>query len=98
MFVLSLGLLNCLGQIIIEDDKGTPIALYPMRDLHAAKDESWMRRYPSPDKRIALGEVGVTGDGPLAIVTYGNGHYLSQQAAPFLAAEGIGTRVIDIDV
>ena len=73
-----------------------PIALYPMRDLHAEKDGGWMQTYPAGDERIALGEVGVTGDGPLAIVTYGNGHYLSQQAAPEMAEKGIDTRVIDI--
>ncbi|MEO0655092.1 MAG: thiamine pyrophosphate-dependent enzyme [Pseudomonadota bacterium] len=73
-----------------------PIALYPMRDLHGEKDGGWMRPYPAPDERIALGEVGVTGDGPLAILTYGNGHYLAQQAAPLLEQQGIMTRIIDL--
>ena len=73
-----------------------PIALYPMRDLHDDKDGAWMDRYPAPDKHIDLGDVGVTGDGPLAIVAYGNGHYLSQQAAKTLKANGIETRVIDM--
>ncbi len=73
-----------------------PIALYPMRDLHDAKDSAWMDMYPAPDERIALGEVGVTGDGPLAIVTYGNGNYLSQQASKMLAEKDIQTRVIDM--
>ncbi len=73
-----------------------PIALYPMRDLHGEKDGRWMDRYPPPGTRIDLGEVAVTGTGPLAIVTYGNGHYLSQQAVPHLANQGIDTRVIDL--
>lgn len=73
-----------------------PIALYPMRDLHEAKDDGWLNIYPARDERIALGEVGVTGDGPLAIITYGNGHYLSQQAAKILRSKGIGTRIIDM--
>jgi 2-oxoisovalerate dehydrogenase E1 component len=73
-----------------------PIALYPMRDLHAEGDKGWMHRYPGPGERIALGEVGVTGAGPLAILTYGNGHYLSRQAAARLSRDGIDTRVIDI--
>ncbi len=73
-----------------------PIALYPMRDLHAPGDGGWMARYPAPDRRIALGEVGVEGDGPLAIVSYGNGRYLAAQAAARLAAAGIGVRVIDL--
>jgi len=73
-----------------------PIALYPMRDLHEDKDGGWMHKYPSPDKHIDLGEVGVTGDGPLAIITYANGHYLSQQAARTLQSNGIKTRIIDM--
>ena len=74
-----------------------PIALYPMRDLHAAKDGGWMRRYPAPDQRVGFGEVGVHGKGrDLAIVTYGNGRYLSEQAAPGLREAGIGLRIIDL--
>lgn len=74
-----------------------PIALYPMRDLHETKDGGWMRSYPAPDQRIALGEVGIDGDGTdLAIVTYGNGRYLSTQARAELEAKGIKTRIIDL--
>ncbi|WP_374646855.1 thiamine pyrophosphate-dependent enzyme [Tabrizicola sp.] len=73
-----------------------PIALYPMRDLHADKDGGWMRRYPDPSQSIRLGEVGIDGAGTdLAIVTFGNGCYLSQQARPALEAAGIRTRIID---
>ncbi len=74
-----------------------PIALYPMRDLLEAGDGGWMRPYPAPDQRIALGDVGLHGDGAdLAIVTYGNGHYLSRQAQHDLAGQGINARVIDL--
>ncbi|WP_417700267.1 thiamine pyrophosphate-dependent enzyme [Pseudophaeobacter sp.] len=74
-----------------------PIALYPMRDLHEAKDGEWMRHYPAPDQSIALGDVGQHGEGTdLAIVTYGNGRYLSAQAQTELEARGIKTRVIDL--
>ncbi|WP_299948119.1 thiamine pyrophosphate-dependent enzyme [uncultured Ruegeria sp.] len=74
-----------------------PIALYPMRDLHGAQDGEWMTTYPSPDQKIALGEIGIHGRGTdLAIVTYGNGHYLSRQALPELEAAGLKTRIIDI--
>jgi len=74
-----------------------PIALYPMRDLHSAGDGGWMGKYPAPDERISLGSVGVHGHGKdLAIVTYGNGHYLSRQAQKTLKAEGINARVVDI--
>lgn len=73
-----------------------PIALYSARDLHAEKDGGWMQRYPAPDQTIALGEVGVQGDGTdLAIVTFGNGTYLSHQAQPAITAAGIKTRIID---
>jgi 2-oxoisovalerate dehydrogenase E1 component len=74
-----------------------PIALYPMRDLGAPKDGGWLTRYPDPSERLPLGDVGVHGDGTdLAIVTYGNGHYLSRQAQEQLAQEGIAARVIDL--
>ena len=73
-----------------------PIALYPMRDLHADKDGAWMQTYPAPDQTIPFGEVGVHGAGEdLAIVTFGNGNYLSQQALPAIEAAGIKTRIID---
>ncbi|MGH1412396.1 MAG: thiamine pyrophosphate-dependent enzyme [Pelagimonas sp.] len=73
-----------------------PIALYPMRDLATDKDSGWLCHYPSPDQRISLGDVGVEGDGPLAILTYGNGRYLSTQASIDLHTKGIETRVIDM--
>ena len=73
-----------------------PIALYPMRDLHGDKDGLWMTRYPDPSESIALGEVGVSGDGAdLAIVTFGNGVYLSNQALPQIEAAGIRARIVD---
>jgi 2-oxoisovalerate dehydrogenase E1 component len=75
-----------------------PIALYPMRDLHGEKDGLWMRRYPAPDRRIALGEVAVEGHGDhLAIITYGNGCYLAHQAVETLIeAHGIEARIVDM--
>ncbi|MEP6831200.1 MAG: thiamine pyrophosphate-dependent enzyme [Rhizomicrobium sp.] len=74
-----------------------PIALYPMRDLHETGDGGWMTRYPDPVARIGFGEVGQHGDGEdLAIVTFGNGTYLSRQAQKRLQVEGINARVIDI--
>jgi 2-oxoisovalerate dehydrogenase E1 component len=73
-----------------------PIALYPMRDLHAEKDGAWMRHYPDPSRRIALGEVGVEGDGTdLAIVSFGNGFYISNQLSAELISHGISTRIVD---
>ena len=74
-----------------------PIALYPMRDLHEEGDQGWMRRYPGPDQTAPLGSIGVHGQGSdLAIVTYGNGRYLSTQAQAKLASAGFDVRVIDL--
>jgi 2-oxoisovalerate dehydrogenase E1 component len=74
-----------------------PIALYPMRDLHGEKDGAWMRPYPAQNEVTPLGNVGVQGDGTdLAIVSFGNGYYLSRQAEARLAAKGVKARVIDM--
>ena len=74
-----------------------PIALYMTRDLHAEGDALWTSTYAAPGEAapIRLGEVGVHGDGgDLAIVTYGNGVFLSRQAQPLLG--DIASRVIDL--
>lgn len=76
-----------------------PIALYMRKDLHEDGDNLWTFQYPEPDsgKRIALGEPAQFGNGKqLAIVTYGNGYYLSRQAEKQLAEQGIKTRIIDL--
>ncbi|MEO1557142.1 MAG: transketolase C-terminal domain-containing protein, partial [Pseudomonadota bacterium] len=66
-----------------------PIALYPMRDVQPG-DGAWMRTYPAPDQRIDVGQVGVQGDGDLAIVSFANGRYLAEQA------DIPGVRLIDL--
>ncbi|MEO0388438.1 MAG: thiamine pyrophosphate-dependent enzyme, partial [Pseudomonadota bacterium] len=74
-----------------------PIALYAERDLHTPGDGAWARPPAGPGSAIGFGDIGVTGDGTdLAIITYGNGHYLSQKAAPALTRAGIGWRIIDL--
>jgi 2-oxoisovalerate dehydrogenase E1 component len=74
-----------------------PIALYSTRDLHLDKDGAWMCRYPAESESIELGEVGVHGAGAdLAIVTYGNGHYLSRQAETTLRERGVDLRIVDL--
>lgn len=73
-----------------------PIALYMTRDLHAEGDGLMTATYADVAP-VRLGEVGVYGDGAdLAIVTYGNGVFLSRQAQSVLAAEGVDVRVIDL--
>jgi 2-oxoisovalerate dehydrogenase E1 component len=75
-----------------------PIALYMAKDLHAEGDGQWQFAYPEPSQEIKLGEVAVHGSGKdLAIVTYGNGYYLSRQAEKILSEQhGIKCRVIDL--
>ncbi|MGB8818657.1 MAG: thiamine pyrophosphate-dependent enzyme, partial [Rhizobiaceae bacterium] len=76
-----------------------PIALYSARDLHEPKDGLMAAHYPAPHTgEIRLGQIGVEGEGrDVAIVTYGNGAFLSRQAAKVLAdSHGISVRIIDM--
>jgi 2-oxoisovalerate dehydrogenase E1 component len=74
-----------------------PIALYPMRDLHEDGDGKWMFDYPERGEGAPLGEVAVSGQGKdVAIVTYGNGCYLSHQAQAILEKQKVKTRIIDL--
>ncbi len=74
-----------------------PIALYSMRDLHMIGDAGWMQTYPDRSEKIGFGEVGVDGTGDdLAIITFGNGVYLSHQARAVLEADGIKARIVDM--
>ncbi|SIT01112.1 branched-chain alpha-keto acid dehydrogenase E1 component [Roseivivax lentus] len=74
-----------------------PIALYPMRDLLEPGDGGWMRAYPDRAETAPLSQPRRMGEGTdLAIVTYGNGVYLSEQARHDLAASGIAARIVDL--
>jgi len=77
-----------------------PIALYMTRDLHTLKDDGWSSSYEDAarSKPVALGDIAQHGSGAeLAIITYGNGYYLSRQAEKILAEQhGINARVIDL--
>ncbi|MFT5720059.1 MAG: 2-oxoisovalerate dehydrogenase E1 component [Motiliproteus sp.] len=77
-----------------------PIALYMVRDLHSEGDGLWTDLYRSPQQAqpIAQGQLGQLGTGTeLCILSYGNGYYLSLQAAKILREEhGIQLRVIDL--
>lgn len=77
-----------------------PIALYMTRDLHGEGDGLMTSTYPAPGQE-APAPVGVPrrfGDGTdLAIVTYGNGAYLSRKAGHVLGGDhGVNSRVIDL--
>ncbi|MDG1287972.1 MAG: thiamine pyrophosphate-dependent enzyme [Rickettsiales bacterium] len=77
-----------------------PIALYMTRDLHEPKDEGWSFTYEDVYKQddLSLGQLGQHGNGKeLAILTYGNGYYLSRQAEKTLTEKhGIKSRIIDL--
>ena len=76
-----------------------PIALYHTADLSAAEDGGWTAPYVAPEnaKPIAFGDIGQHGTGTqLAIITYGNGYYLSRQAEAELREAGIDLRIIDL--
>lgn len=76
-----------------------PIALYHTTDLQQPEDGGWTAPYVTPDqdKAIAHGVLGQSGKGTeLTIITYGNGYFLSRQAAGELEASGIDLRIIDL--
>ncbi len=77
-----------------------PIALYMTRDLHQPGDGRWADHYRPPEQSqpIPLGQLKQQGNGKqLAILSYGNGYYLSVQAAQILQQQhGIDLRVIDL--
>ena len=77
-----------------------PIALYMQKDLHEPNDGLWTFDYQAPnlaeDKKNAQG-INQHGDGKdVAIISYGNGYYLSRQAQKELKAKNISTRIIDL--
>jgi len=77
-----------------------PIALYMQKDLHEPDDGLWTFDYEAPnaieDKKAAQG-ISQHGDGTdVAIISYGNGYYLSRQAQKQLEEQNINTRVIDL--
>ena len=75
-----------------------PIALYMTRDLLNPGDSLWLNDYPSVHTELpVLGAPAVFGEGEqLAIISYGNGYYLSRQAEFELQAQGHQIRVLDL--
>ncbi|RUR05458.1 alpha-ketoacid dehydrogenase subunit alpha/beta [Legionella sp. km772] len=74
-----------------------PIALYMTKDLHEPGDNGWLFDYPAPQEKIALGEVGVHGEGDTVILTYANGYYLSRQASKVLEDQHqLKVKVVDL--
>ena len=75
-----------------------PIALYMVKDLYKDGDGLWQSPYPELSEEIKLGDVSTYGDGTdIAIITYGNGYFLSRQAEEILkTTHNIKCRVIDL--
>jgi 2-oxoisovalerate dehydrogenase E1 component len=74
-----------------------PIALYMTKDLFSAGDNLALEPYPPVEETIPYLEVGVEGDGKdLAILSFGNGAFLSRQVIPELSKRGIKARLIDL--
>jgi 2-oxoisovalerate dehydrogenase E1 component len=100
----AVGMLRECVRLALEEQRVVvflePIALYMTRDLHEEGDALWTSTYSPPGdaKPIRLGDLGVYGDGTdLAIVTYGNGYFLSRQAEKILRERhGLDSRVIDL--
>ena len=76
-----------------------PIALYSTRDLNIQNDNRWASIYPDTSCGLHFGEVSVGGDGrDLALISYGNGFYLSSQAADELRFKhSLDVRLIDLN-
>jgi 2-oxoisovalerate dehydrogenase E1 component len=100
----AVGMLRECARLALEEQRVVvfvePIALYMTRDLHEEGDGLWTSSYAAPGeaKPIGLGEPGVHGEGTdLAIVSYGNGYFLSRQAEKILRERhGLKLRVIDL--
>lgn len=74
-----------------------PIALYMTKDLHEQGDAGWLCDYPALEETISFGEVDVFGQGDTVILTYGNGYYLSRQAAKILYEKHkIRVKIVDL--
>ena len=77
-----------------------PIALYMTTDLYEKGDNKWASLYPDLNSSIdiKLGQISIHGTGnDLALISYGNGYYLSRQAEKILFEKWkINARVIDL--
>lgn len=76
-----------------------PIALYSIKDLHAKGDGAMLSQLPSFEDGARFGDVAIFGDKTpcdVAVITYGNGTYMSRRCAKRLETQGLTVRVIDL--
>jgi 2-oxoisovalerate dehydrogenase E1 component len=97
MLRTALALARIDGRIVLFLE---PIALYMAKDLHEPDDGLWLCRFPAPGSAVPFASArvhGPQGAAELAIVTFGNGVYLSLRAARTLRQEhGVSVRVCDL--
>ncbi len=74
-----------------------PIALYGVKDLYDAGDGLMSASFDEIKEKAHFGAPNIIGDGKdLAIITYGNGTYLSRRALRPLKEKGVDARIIDL--
>lgn len=74
-----------------------PIALYGVKDLYDTGDGLMSAAFDEIEESAPFGAPNIIGDGEdLAIITYGNGTYLSRRALPALKEKGVDARIIDL--
>jgi 2-oxoisovalerate dehydrogenase E1 component len=80
-----------------------PIALYHTRDLYEQGDNEWLAPYAGPGDWVSghtpIGRARTYPVGSaenLTIITFGNGVRMSLRVAAQLAAQGYGSRVVDL--
>lgn len=74
-----------------------PIALYGVKDLYDPGDGLMLASFDEIKDSAPFGAPNIIGDGKdLAIITYGNGTYLSRRALRPLKEKGVDARIIDL--
>ncbi|HUN82448.1 MAG TPA: thiamine pyrophosphate-dependent enzyme [Phycisphaerae bacterium] len=76
-----------------------PIALYMTKDLYESNDGKWQFAYPPPEVAVPLGQPRVYEEGAcdVAIITFGNGVFMSLRAAERLKkTHQLAVRVVDL--
>jgi 2-oxoisovalerate dehydrogenase E1 component len=97
---------TCLAAAVVDGTVSVfiePVALYHTRDLHAEGDGYWQAAYAPPGDwggiHVPIGRARVYLDGSgtdLTIITFGNGVRMALRAARRLAADGVGSRIVDL--
>jgi 2-oxoisovalerate dehydrogenase E1 component len=102
---------SCLAAAAVDGSVSVflePIALYHTRDLYEPGDNEWLAPYAAPgdwaSANISIGRARTYpvppaaggGADDLTILTFGNGVRMSLRVAARLAAQGYGSRVVDL--